>query len=50
MDGSPIIIKSTFIKCNPRMIRYHLKELVDKKYVTRIGANKKGKWKIEIDD
>ncbi len=34
----------------PRMIRYHLKELIDKNYITRIGPNKKGKWKLEIDN
>ncbi len=35
---------ATSLNLTPRMVRYHLKELVDKGYVKRIGSDKRGKW------
>ena len=29
-----------------RTIRNHIKYLVDKEYITRIGADKNGKWTV----
>ena len=51
IQDKPTITQSemaNLLGVTPRMIRYHLKELVDKNYITRIGANKKGEWKVEI--
>lgn len=52
IQDKPTITQSemaNLLGVTPRMIRYHLKELVDKNYITRIGANKKGEWKVVID-
>ena len=39
---------ATFLNLTPRMVRYHLSELVNNGYIQRVGAKKKGKW-IVID-
>lgn len=49
----PIITQaemSTLLNVTPRMIRYHLSELVEHGYVKRVGANKKGKWLVIINE
>ena len=35
---------AAFLNLTPRMVRYHLSELVTNGYVKRTGSNKKGKW------
>ena len=35
---------ANLLNVTPRMIRYHLSELVDNGYIKRIGAKKNGKW------
>ena len=39
---------AAFLNLTPRMVRYHLSELVNNGYIQRVGAKKKGKW-IVID-
>ena len=39
---------AAFLNLTPRMVRYHLSELVNNGYIQRVGARKKGKW-IVID-
>ena len=39
---------AAFLNLTPRMVRYHLSELVNNEYIQRVGARKKGKW-IVID-
>jgi len=31
-----------------RMVRYHISDLVEKGYIKRVGATKKGKWEVNI--
>lgn len=40
---------ATFLNVTPRMVRYHISNLVDNGYIKRIGPNKKGKWVININ-
>ena len=35
---------AAFLNLTPRMVRYHLSELVNNGYIQRVGAKKKGKW------
>lgn len=45
----PIITQSemaNLLNLTPRMIRYHISELVNKGYIRRVGPNKKGKWEV----
>ena len=35
---------AAFLNLTPRMVRYHLSELVNNGYIKRIGAKKNGKW------
>ena len=37
---------SISLNLTSRMVRYHLKELVDKGYIKRVGPNKNGKWLV----
>lgn len=37
---------ANLLNLTPRMIRYHISELVNKGYIRRVGSNKKGKWEV----
>lgn len=37
---------ANLLNLTPRMIRYHISELVNRGYIRRIGPNKKGKWEV----
>ena len=40
---------AAFLNLTPRMVRYHLSELVNNGYIQRVGAKKNGKWVINKD-
>jgi len=37
---------ANLLNLTPRMIRYHISELVNRGYIRRVGPNKKGKWEV----
>ena len=37
---------ANLLNLTPRMIRYHISELVNSGYIRRVGPNKKGKWEV----